>query len=93
MQIFGPTQVHGAQSITAPHNARGYNAAAPTRSSANVSDELHISDSGRIAAQLSDIPAIRQDRVSSIRASIAQGTYDTDDKLSRALDNLLNEIG
>ncbi len=93
MQVFAPSQLHGAQSISAPHNVRSYAPSNPTRSTADVSDELHISDSARIAAQLNDIPDIRQDRVSSIRQAIAQGTYDTDDKMSAALDSLLNEIG
>ena len=43
--------------------------------------------------ELNDIPAIRQDRVNSIRAAIADGTYETDAKLSTALDRLLDEIG
>jgi negative regulator of flagellin synthesis FlgM len=93
MQIAGPTQVHGAQGISAPHSIRNSPSAAPTRSTADVGDELHISDSGRIASQLSEIPDIRQDRVSAIRTAIAQGTYDTDAKMSVALDRLLDEIG
>ncbi|HEV2969611.1 MAG TPA: flagellar biosynthesis anti-sigma factor FlgM [Pirellulales bacterium] len=93
MQIFGPSQVHGPQSINAPHGIRGAAATAPARSTADVTDELHISDSARIAGQLSEIPDIRQDRVNSIRTAIAQGTYETSDKLSGALDRLLDEIG
>jgi negative regulator of flagellin synthesis FlgM len=93
MQIFGPSQVHGPQSINAPHSIRGTASSAPARSTADVSDELHISDSARIAGQLSEIPDIRQDRVNSIRTAIAQGTYETDGKMSAALDRLLDEIG
>jgi negative regulator of flagellin synthesis FlgM len=93
MQIIGPSQVHGPQGINAPHSIRGTAGTAPTRSTADVSDELHISDSARIAGQLSEIPAIRQDRVNSIRNAIAQGTYETSDKMSAALDRLLDEIG
>jgi negative regulator of flagellin synthesis FlgM len=93
MQIFGPTAVHGSQGISAPHSTRGLSSAAPARSSADVSDELHISDSARIAGQLSEIPAIRQDRVDSIRTAIANGTYETDGKMSAALDRMLDEMG
>ncbi len=93
MQVFGPTQVHGPQSVGAPHALRNTSNSAPTRSSSNISDVLQISDSARLAGQLSEIPAIRQDRVNSIRAQIAQGTYDSPDKLSGALDRLLDEIG
>jgi negative regulator of flagellin synthesis FlgM len=93
MQIFGPSQVHGPQSINAPHSIRGTASSAPARSTADVNDELHISDSARIAGQLSEIPDIRQDRVNSIRTAIAQGTYETDGKMSAALDRMLDEIG
>ena len=92
MQIFGPTQVHGPQSINAPHSLRP--SSAPAQSPASgVSDELQLSETGQAASQLSDIPPIRQDRVDAIRAQIAQGTYETPDKLNAALDNLLDEIG
>jgi negative regulator of flagellin synthesis FlgM len=93
MQVFGPTQVHGPQSIQGPHNVRQTSAPTQTSASSNISDELQLSDSAQIASQLNDIPPIRQDRVDSIRAQIAQGTYETPDKLDSAIENLLNEIG
>ena len=93
MQIFGPTQVHGAQTINAPHNARQLNAPSQPAASAGITDELQLSDSGKVASQLNDIAPIRQDRVDAIRTAIAQGTYETPDKLSAALDGLLDEIG
>jgi negative regulator of flagellin synthesis FlgM len=36
---------------------------------------------------------IRFDRVNAIRAAIADGSYDTDDKLDIALDRLLDRLG
>ncbi len=93
MQIYGPSAVHGPQGVNSPHAVRGPSGATPAHSTADVSDTLQISDSARIASQLSDIPAIRQDRVNSIRAAIADGSYETDAKMSTALDRLLDEIG
>ena len=58
-----------------------------------MNDTVEISDAGRLAEQMSQIPEIRQDRVNAIRAQIANGTYETDAKLSVALDRLLDEIG
>jgi negative regulator of flagellin synthesis FlgM len=91
MQIYGPSQIHGAQPINAPHAAR---AAAPTSTpTAPVTgDHLDISEAGRIAGQLAEIPEIRADRVAQLRAAIADGSYETNDKLSVALDRLLDEI-
>ena len=43
MQVFGPTQVHGPQSIQAPHNLRPTSAPPEAPASANVSDELQLS--------------------------------------------------
>ncbi len=93
MQVFGPTSVHGPQGINAPHATRPASNTPATRPTADVSDELQLSGPAQAASQLSDIPAIRQDRVDTIRAAIANGTYETPDKLSGALDSLLDEIG
>jgi len=46
-----------------------------------------------LTEQTHEIPDIRQDRVDSIRAQIAKGTYETDAKLDVAIERLLDEIG
>lgn len=92
MQIYGPSQLHGAQSIHGPHTARSVDSAPATSSTQAASDRLDISEAGQIAGQLAEIPDIRADRVESIRAALLSGTYETDDKLSTALDRLLDEI-
>ena len=93
MQVYGPAAVHGAQGINAPHSVRPADNTQASRASADVSDVLQLSGPAQAASQLNDIPAIRQDRVDSIRQAIASGTYETPDKLSKALDGLLDEIG
>lgn len=93
MQVNGAAGVHASQSITGPHATRPLQVAPETRRSADVNDELQISESAQLASQLSDIPDIRQDRVAAIRAQIADGTYETADKLDQALSRLLDEIG
>ena len=92
MQIYGPSQVHGAQSVSAPHSNRG--PAAPSAgASPSVKDELSISSAAQFVAQTQQLPDIRQDKVAQIRAALADGTYETADKLGVALDRLLDEIG
>ena len=93
MQIYGPSQVHGAQSISGPHTNLRSNAVGSTSSSAAGADELQLSAAGQLASQLNDVPDIRQDRVNALRAAIQSGTYETSDRLSGALDRLLDEIG
>ena len=93
MQIQGPAHVHGAQGINAPHhNARASQPAAQSSSLAQV-DQLDISPEASLAAQVHDLPEIRQDRVAEIRAQVEADSYETDDKLEGALDRLLDEIG
>lgn len=92
MQIYGPSQLHGAQSINAPHTPRV--AAAPQSNRAvETTDQLDLSPAAQIASRLSEIPDIRADRVASIRAAIESGAYESADKLDIALDRLLDEIG
>ena len=54
---------------------------------------MDISPKAQVLSQVRDIPDIRHDRVAEIRAAIDSGTYETDEKLSVALDRLLDEIG
>jgi len=58
-----------------------------------VKDELSISSAAQFVAQTQQLPDIRQDKVAQIRAALADGTYETADKLGVALDRLLDEIG
>jgi negative regulator of flagellin synthesis FlgM len=92
MQIYGVSQLHGAQSLGGPHNAR-LNSSQPATRSASAGDELQISEAGQLASRLADIPEIRADRVQALREAIQNGTYETDAKLNVALDRLLDEIG
>lgn len=92
MQIYGPAHVHGPQSVNAPHARRD---AAPQAgvSTGNTSDRLEISAAAQMASQIGEMPDIRHDRVAAIKAAIADGSYETADKLDAALDRLLDEIG
>jgi negative regulator of flagellin synthesis FlgM len=91
MHVYGPAHLHGPQAINAPHGAR---ASQPTErlESTPIRDELDISEAARLAAETQS-QGIRQDRVDAIRAQIAEGTYETPEKLSLAVDRLLDQIG
>ncbi len=92
MQIYGTSQLHGPQAISAPHAAR-MPATPSVSSSFSTSDELQISDAGRLVEQAQQLPDVRLDRVNALRTQIAGGTYETAGKLNVAVDRLLNEIG
>ena len=92
MHIYGPARLHGAQPIGAPHTSRLSQPPAPAQTGA-LQDELSISEAGQLIDKVGQLPEIRQDRVNQIRAQIADGTYETADKLEIALGRLLDEIG
>jgi negative regulator of flagellin synthesis FlgM len=58
-----------------------------------IQDELQLSDAGPLVDKVRDLPEIRQDRVDQIRAQIADGTYESEEKLEIAVGRLLDEIG
>ena len=92
MQVYGPTHLHGPQAISAPHAARP--SQSPSSASApSVGDEVQISDAANLIEKIQQMPDIRQDRVASIRAQIAQGDYETPARLDAAVSRLLDEIG
>jgi negative regulator of flagellin synthesis FlgM len=92
MQIYGPTHLHGPQSIGAPHLARNTAPATPPASAAPT-DSVEISEAARQAADMQSADGVRWDRVESVRQQIADGTYETPEKLGIALDRLLDQIG
>jgi len=94
MQINGLGAVHGPQSVGGPHRSAPAAPTAPTRND-NYSgvDQLDISDKADMVSRVRELPDVRQDLVSRMKAEIASGTYDTDEKLDIALDRMLDEIG
>ncbi len=91
MQIYGPTHLHGPQSVKAPHHSR-FTEPAASPSSTFAADELQISQEAQFTEQARGLPEIRQDRVADIRAQIASGTYESAEKLDAAVSRLLDEI-
>ena len=92
MHVYGPAHLHGAQPIGPPHSSRVSKPSQADRSGP-IQDELEISDAGRLVDRIREMPEVRQDRIDQIRAKIAEGTYETDEKLEIALGRLLDEIG
>lgn len=91
MQIHGVSQVHGAQPIQGPHCTKPTDAATPAEAWNGV-DELDISHEADAISRVREMPEIRADRVAEIRAEIAAGVYETDEKLDIAVGRLLDEL-
>lgn len=56
-------------------------------------DELSISSAGKMLDQLSQNSDVRAERIAQIKEAIANGTYDTDEKLEAALSRMFDALG
>ena len=94
MNIFGVFSTQGSQGLGAVKGveaAQSAKAAARQEGVGEVHDAVTLSvDAVKAADSTADI---RFDRVNAIKAAIADGSYETADKLDIALDRLLDRVG
>jgi hypothetical protein len=55
-------------------------------------DHVEVSHLAMYLSKLKSLPAVRQDLIDSVREQLAQGGYDTPEKLEAALDQLLDDL-
>jgi anti-sigma28 factor (negative regulator of flagellin synthesis) len=55
-------------------------------------DVIEISIAARLAAELQKMPEVRDDLVARVKAEIANGTYQTGEKLDLAVEKLMEEL-
>jgi negative regulator of flagellin synthesis FlgM len=92
MQIHGPSQVHGAHGVNAPHFTPR-TPASQTTSAPGAVDRVDISPAAAAASRDTETGGVRQDLVNLIRSQIASGNYDTPEKMDIAMERLLDQIG
>lgn len=101
MQVFGPFRVNagqGAQGASRMSQARPTDASA-AKPSASPIDQLDLSpaaravSSGEVSRSTSVGGDMRLDKIASIRRQIADGSYDTPEKLDTAFGRMLDELG
>lgn len=92
MQIHGPSQIHASQAVHAPQSARAAEPQQATTGPTAPRDQLDLSAAGQMLDSIRDLPEIRHDRVQQLRTAIADGSYESADKLDGALERLLDEI-
>ncbi len=56
-------------------------------------DRVELSDHARLLDRLRQMPDVRSELVSAVRQAIADGTYDTPEKLDPAVAQLLGDLG
>lgn len=60
----------------------------PTR----AADRVELSHAAQLLSKLAELPDIRQGLVDRVKSEIAQGTYETEDKVDRAIDSLGEDL-
>ncbi|NBW96782.1 MAG: flagellar biosynthesis anti-sigma factor FlgM [Planctomycetia bacterium] len=87
MNILGVFSTHGAQALGGVKGVESTKAAqaAVQQGVGEVQDSVTLS--------IESTADIRFDKVNAIRAAIADGSYDTPEKLDLALDRLLDRLG
>lgn len=55
-------------------------------------DRIEISQRSQWLSKLKQLPDVRQDLVDRIKEEIAQGSYETPDKIEQAIDELLSDL-
>ena len=62
-------------------------------SRSSSADRVEVSEVARWLEEMNRLPAIREDKVAAARAAIANGSLDSDENLSVALERMMDEIG
>lgn len=63
-------------------------ASGPTRGS----DRVELSHSAQLLSRLAELPDVRENLVSRVKGEIANGSYDTPDKVDDLMDSLLEDL-
>lgn len=93
MEIHGPGKQPRTNAISESRRARSGSAGGKSPTGAErSSDAVELSNMGRILSNVARLPDVRQARVDEVKALIARGEYDTDERLQQALGNLLDEF-
>ena len=58
----------------------------------NVTDTVEISEVAKLAAKIQDIPDVRADLVATAKAEIAEGTYETTQRIEVAIERLMEDL-
>ena len=90
MSDIAPINSPGAAAYTL--NSRVEKSAAPATETSRGSDQVDLSSTARIFAQLNDAGGVRQELVAKIRAEIEAGTYETPEKLDAAIEALAQDL-
>jgi negative regulator of flagellin synthesis FlgM len=80
----------GRSAAAASYSAtRAVSTSTPPPQPTRGNDRAEFSDAAQL---LSRMPDVRQDLVERVKAEIANGTYESDEKIDKAIDSLLEDL-
>ncbi|MFA9476855.1 flagellar biosynthesis anti-sigma factor FlgM [Phycisphaerales bacterium AB-hyl4] len=71
----------------------GYQNSAAPAAQARRNDQVEFSDTARLLSKLNEMPEIRQELVDRVKQEIADGSYETPEKIEVAVDAMLEDLG
>ncbi|MBW3600810.1 MAG: flagellar biosynthesis anti-sigma factor FlgM [Planctomycetes bacterium] len=91
MKVQGAIYAHGPHALQGPHQAT--KAGAKQHVSQQPVDQLDISREAQDLSESRESSGVRRELVDRVRAEIAAGTYDTEEKFNLAVDALAADLG
>jgi flagellar biosynthesis anti-sigma factor FlgM len=83
----------GSSNIPPTNRATGRSSpSAPPTAQVRDSDKVELSQRAQLLSRLAELPDVRQDLVDRVKAEIADGGYDTPDKVDQLLDELAHDL-
>ena len=58
----------------------------------NITDVVEISTASILAAKVHELPAVRVDLVARMKAEIAAGTFETEERIEATVDRIMDEL-
>jgi len=80
------------QHATLNGNSRSGRVDTATATATRGSDSVELSSQARLLSKLKELPDIREGLVSSVRAQIDAGQYETDERLDTAINGLIEDL-
>lgn len=90
------TDINPIQSASSVYAYQGVQRSRPSASDAPATvrqpDQVELSAAAQWVSRLKELPEIREDVVDRVRQEIAQGTYETPEKLDAAAEEMLSDL-
>lgn len=93
MTNLSPIEAGSAGRLASLKPAAEREAARGTTKPRRGDDRVEVSDAARFLAKMNAMPEERTELVNEVRAQIADGSYDTPEKMDLAIDSMIEELG